>query len=87
MDIGMNNEFKVRLTSKNDKTVYSQSLPIKIHLKEDLIVELALMHKYGIIPVLFFSEYASTIFAQRKPNGQLRLLVDLRETNTLIADD
>ena len=58
-----------------------------IHLKEDLNVELALMHKYGIITVLPFSKYASPIFAQRKPNGKLRLLVDLRKINTLIADD
>ena len=49
MDIGMNTEFKVRLTPKDDKAVYSQSLPMLIHLEEDLIVELALMHKYGII--------------------------------------
>ena len=58
-----------------------------IHLKEDLIVQLALMHKFGIITVLPFSKYASPIFAQRKPNGKLRLLVDLRKINSLIADD
>ena len=87
MDIGMNTEFKVRLTPENDKAVYSQNLPLPIHLKGDLIVELALMHKYGIITVLPFSKYASPIFAQRKPNGKLRLLVDLRKINTLIADD
>ena len=87
MDIGMNTEFKVRLTPKDDKAVYSQSLPMPIHLKEDLIVEFALLHKYGIITVLPFSKYASPIFAQRKPNGKLRLLVDLRKINTLIADD
>ena len=87
MDIGMNTEFKVKLTPKDDKAVYSQSLPMPIHLKEDLIVELALMHKYGIITVLLFSKNASPMFAQRKPNGKLRLLVDLRKINTLIADD
>ena len=87
MDIGMNTEFKVKLTPKDDKAVYSQSLPMPIHLKEDLIVELALMHKYGIITVLPFSQYASPIFALRKPNGKLRLLVDLRKINALIADD
>ena len=87
MVIGMNTEFKVKLTPKDVKAVYSQSLPMPIHLKEDLIVELALMHKYGIITVLPFSKYASPIFAQRKPNGKLRVLVDLREINTLIADD
>ena len=87
MDIWMNTEFKVRLTPKDDKAMYSQDLPMPIHLEEDLIVELALMHKYGIITVLPFSKYASPIFAQRKRNGKLRLLVDLRKTNTLIADD
>ena len=45
------------------------------------------MHKYGIITVLSFSKYASPIFAQRQPNGKLRLLVDLRKINSLIADD
>ena len=58
-----------------------------IQLKKDLIVEFTLMHKYGIITVLPFSKYASPIFAQRKPKGKLRLLVDLRKINTLIADD
>ena len=87
LDVGMNTEFKVKLTTKDDKAVYSESLPMPIHLKEDLIVELALMHKNGIITVLPFSKYASPIFAQRKPNGKLRLLVDLRKLNTLIADD
>ena len=83
----MNTEFKVKLTPKDDKAVYSQSLPMPIHLKEDRIVELALMHKYRIITVLPFSKYASPIFAQGKPNGKLRLLVDLRKNNSLIADD
>ena len=87
MDIGMNTEFKLELTPKDDKAVSSQSLPMPIHLKEDLKVELVLMHKYGIITVLPFSKYASPIFAQRKPNGKLGLLVDLRKINSLIADD
>ena len=86
-DIGLNTEFKVKLTPKDDEAVYSQNLPMPIHLKEDLFVELALMHKYGIITVLPFSKYASSIFAQGKPNGKLRLLVDLQKVNSLIADD
>ena len=86
-DIGMNTVFKVKLIPKDDKTIYSQNLPIPIHLKKDLIVELAFMHKHGIITVLLFSKYASPIFEQRKPSVKLRLLVDLRKNNTLIADD
>ena len=87
MDIGINTEFKLKLTPKNDKAVYSQNLPMPIHLKENLIVEFALMHKYAIVTVLPFSKYASPIFAQRRPNGKLRLLVDLKKINTLIADE
>ena len=83
----MNTEFKVELTSKDDKAVYSQSPPMPIHLKEDLILELAAMNKYGIITVLPFSKYGSPIFAQRKPNRKQRLFVGLRKTNSLIADD
>ena len=87
MDNGMNTEFTVKFTPKDDKVVYSQGLPMPIHLKEDIIIELALIHKYGIITILPFSKYASPIFAQRKPNGKLRLLVDLQKINSLIADD
>ena len=87
LDIGMNTQFKVSLIPQDKKPVYTQSLPVPINLKEDLTVELALMHRYGIITTLLFSKYASPIFAQRKPNGKLRLLVDLRKINALIADD
>ena len=80
-------EFKVKLTPKDDKTVYSQKIPIRIQLKEDLILELAPMHKYGVITVLPFCKYASLILAQRKHNGKLRLLADLKKINSLIADN
>ena len=86
-DIGINTEFKVQLTSLDNRPAYSQSLPAPINLKDDILVELALLHKYGIITTLPFSKYASPIFAQRKPNGKLRLLVDLRKIITFIADD
>ena len=82
----MNTEFEVKLTTKDDKAVYSLNLPMPIHLKEDLNVEFALMHIYGIITVLTVSKYASPNFTQRKPSEKLRLLVDLRRIDTLIAD-
>ena len=68
----MNTEFKVELNPKDDKAVNSQSLPMPIHLKEDPIVEFALMHKYGIITVLPFSKYASPIFAHCTKAAQLK---------------
>ena len=86
-DIGMNEDFKVKLTPKDDSPVYSQSLPTPINLKEDIFVKLALLHRYGIITTLPFSKYASPIFAQKKPNYKLQLLFDLRKINDLISDD
>ena len=87
LDIGVNTQFKVSSTPKDDKLVYTQSLPVPMNINEELTVELALMHRYEIITTLPFSKYASPIFAQRKSNGKLRLLVDLRKINALIADD
>ena len=87
IDLGTNTQLKDSLTPKDDNPVYTQNLPVPINLKEDLTVELAVRHRYGIITTLLFSKYASPIFAQRKPNDKLRLLVDLRKINALIADD
>ena len=87
LDIGMNTDFKVKLTPQHREPVYSQSLPTPTNLKDDLLVELALMKEYGIITTLPFSKYSSPIFAQRKPNGKLRILVDLRRINHLIKND
>ena len=85
-DIRINTELKVQLTPLDNSPAYNQSLPAPINLKDDILVELALLHKYGIITTLPFSKYASPIFGSRKPNGKLRLLVDFRKINTLIAD-
>ena len=87
LDMSINNNFKVKLTPKDERPIYTESLPVPVNLKEVLTVELALMHRYGIITTLPFSKYASPIFAQLKPNGTLRLLVDLRKINALISDD
>ena len=86
-DIGTNREFKVKLTPNDDRPAYSQNLPTPINLKDDITVELALLHKNGIITTLPFSKNASPIFAQRKPNRRLRLPVDLRKINNLITED
>ena len=83
----MNEDFKVELTRKDDSPAYSQSLSTPINLNEDILVELALLHRYGIVTTLLFSKYASPIFAQKNPNGELRLLIDLLKINNLISDD
>ena len=61
LDIGMNMGFKMKLTPEDDKAVYSQNLPMPIHLKEDLIVELALMHKV-------WNHHTTTFLQKRKPH-------------------
>ena len=69
-DIGMNEEFTVKLAPKDVSPAYSQSLPTPVKWRDDILVELALLHKYGIITTLPFPKYASPIFAQKKPNGK-----------------
>ena len=86
-DIGMKEDIKVRLTPKDNSPAYSQNLPTPINLKEDIFVQLAMLHRYGIITTLQFTKSASPIFAQKKPNGKLRLLVDLRKIKNFISDD
>ena len=81
-DIGFNTEFKFQLTPLDNRLSYSQNLPTPINLKDESLVELALLLKYGIIITLPLSKYASPLFAQRKPNGKLRLLVELRSIKT-----
>ena len=66
MDIRMNKEFKMKLTPNDDKTVYSQNLPMHVKIKADLIVDFVLMHKLRTITLLSFSTYANQIFGKRK---------------------
>ena len=86
-DIGTNSEFRVKLTPNDDRPAYSQNLPTPINLKNDITVEPALLHRYEIITTLPFFRNASPIFALRKTNGRLRLLVDLRKINNLVSQD
>ena len=86
-DIGINTEFKIPMTPVDNRPAYSQSLPAPINLHDDILVELAQLHKCGINTTLPFSKYASPIIAKGKPNGKLRLWVDPRKIKLLIADD
>ena len=75
------------MTPKGDSPAYIQTLPAAMNLKEDIIVELAMLHKCGIITTLPFLKNASPIFAWKKPNGKLPLLVDMKNFNNLISND
>ena len=87
MDIELKTEIEKKLTPEDDKDVYSQNLPMPIHLKKHLIVELALMYKNGINKTIPFSGYASPIFPHRKSNGKLLVFVNLMKFNSSLADD
>ena len=86
-DVGFNTELTIKLTPDTDKPVYTQSAPTPIHLRDELLVELALMQYYNILTTLIQSKYSSPMFAQRKPSEKLRLLVDLRRVNHLLKQD
>ena len=78
---------KVKLTPAHDLPVYVQSPPTPIHLRDEILVELALMQYYGIVTLLPKSKHSGPMFAQRKSSGNLRILVDLRRVNHLFRND
>ena len=80
-------QLKIKLTPEHDLPVYVQGPPTPIHLRDELHVELALMHYYGIITTLSQSKYSSPLFAHRKESGKLRILIDLRRVNHLLKTD
>ena len=86
-DVGYNTELKVKLTPAHDLPVYVRNPPTPIHLRDEILVELALMQYYGIVTLLPNSKYSSPIFAQGKPSGKLRILIDLRRVNHLHRND
>ena len=87
LDIGKNDDFKVKLTPEHDEPMYTQGPPTPILYRDEVLVELVLLQYWGVITTLKYSKYSSPIFAVRKPSGKLRLLVDLRRINHLIRHD
>ena len=69
IDIGINCEFKIILTPNDDRSAYSQSVPTPINLKDDITVEPALLHKYGIITTLPFSNTPAQFLHNANPMG------------------
>ena len=83
----MNEEFNVILIPKDHSPAYSRSSSAPINLTEDLLVEIAMLHKYGIITHYRFLNMPVQSSHRKKPDRKLRLLVDLRKINNLISDD
>ena len=85
--MSINNDFKVKLTPIDEITDYCRSLPTPIKMKEDITVKLALLLKWGFITTLAFSISTSPSFAKGKPNGKLRLFVELGQVKNMISGD
>ena len=86
-DVGYKTELKVKLTPEHDLLVYVQSPPTPIHLRDKILVELALMQYYGIVKLLPNSKYSGPIFAQSKSSRKLRILINLIRVNHLLRND
>ena len=54
-NIGINNDFKVKLTPIDESPLSSQNLPTPKNLKRDITAELALLQMYEIITTPPFS--------------------------------
>ena len=63
LDIGMNHNFKVNLTSKDNQPKAGQNPLMPVNLRWVFIVEPAFLHKRGIITALPSSKNASLRFA------------------------
>ena len=66
LDLGKNMDCPVKLTPEHNRPIYSPNPATPIHLRDELIVELAQMQYYDIITTLPFSRYSSPVFARRK---------------------
>ena len=86
-DVGYHSDLQIKLKPEHTRPLYTQGPPTPIHLRQELTVELALMHYYGLITTLSHSKYSSPLFAHRKPSGKLRKLIDLRRINHSLKND
>ena len=85
-DVGYNTELKNRLTPEHPLPVYVQGPPAPIHLRDEILIELALLQYINIITTLSHSEYSFPRFVHRKSSGKLRIFIDLRRVNHLRHD-
>ena len=86
-DVGYNTELKIKLIPEHPLPVYVQGSPAPIYLRDEILVELALLQCFNIITTLSHSKYNNPIFVHRKSAGKLRILIDLRRLNHLLRHD
>ena len=82
-----NTELKIKLTPEHPLPVYDQGPPAPIHLRDEILIELALLQNFNNRTTLSHSKYSSTLFVHRKSFGKLRILIDLHRVNHLLRHD
>ena len=85
-DVGYNTELKIKLTPQQPLPVYIQGPSAPIHLRDKILIELALLQYFKIIITVPHSKYGNPILVHRKSSGKLRNLFDLRRVNHLHHD-
>ena len=86
-DVGYNTELKIKLIREHPLPVYVQGPPAPIHLRDEILIELALLPYFNIITTLSHSKYSSPIFVHRISSGKLRILIDSGRVNHLLRHD
>ena len=86
-DVGYSTELKIKLTPGHPFPVYVQGPPAPIRLRDEILVELALLQYFNFITTLSHSKYSSPIFFHRKSSGKLRILIDFNRVNHLLLHD
>ena len=78
---------KVKFIPAHDLPLYVQSTPTAIHLRDEILVQFALMQFYGIVMLLPNSKKSCPIFAQGNSSEKLRILIDFRGVNHLFRNE
>ena len=86
-DLGYNTELKIKLSPQHPLPVYVQGPPAPIHLRDEVLIELALLQHFNIITTLSHSKYSSPIIVHRRSSDKLRILIDLRRVNHLLRHE
>ena len=81
-DIGINREFKVKLTPNDDRPAYSQSLPTPINLKDDITIELALLQSMASLQHYLFLNTPAQYLHNANPTGASDSLLTYEKSTT-----
>ena len=86
-DVGYKTEPKIKLTPEHPLLVYVQGPPAPIHLRDEILIELALLQNFNLKTTLSHSKYSSPIFVHRKSSGKLTVNIVFLRVNQLLRQE